>query len=248
MKVPLGFVKFLLLAERIIVGLAFVVLLGLMIFSNFVEMAFLKVNSNIAILILVGILFLAGFIHTMFEYYNKRESCLKALGSSDDIKYFFSKMLDDVREELYATHILALPFKEDKVLNCAEKNESLKKKVRISRIVAIQNQEDLKVADATLQKIKSLEHVDIDLTIINPNTTKLLLDIPNVVIKDNEEALLIFPSRLEGKTRGLYMRDKIAAGDVLRNYWLKIKNVGSPATEVLLREIEREIKDGEQTR
>lgn len=80
------------------------------------------------------------------------------------------------------------------------------------------------IAKKTLEMKEKLEYVELELYIIDLSTMKPVTETANVVIKDNNEALLIFPSRKEGKTKGIYISDQNTVREVIRDYWLKIRS------------------------
>jgi hypothetical protein len=209
--------------EKTILIIALVIFGLILALSNFVDMKFLEMQRNFSIFFISSTLFLAGFMHMLLEEHYRNIPHHVALDSEQDVLIYLGKLLDSVEVELCATHIYALPFTTDKILECADRKDDLRKHIRIVRIVGIQNEADKAIAKNTLEKKNTLECVELDLYVIDLSNARPVAETANVVIKDNKEALLIFPSRGDGKTKGIYINDEFTVREVIKDYWVKIK-------------------------
>lgn len=193
--------------------------------------------DNVPMFIATAVLSLAFFTHFLFKWFFARKPIThRIMLGINDVKHFFEYILKNARgkssKELYVTHIYANPFdvNNDAVLLLAQQKEKQGEAFRISRIIGVHNSNEKQIVTTTNEARSKMNHVDIDIYIINLGRTTLFEGIPNVVIRDEEEALLIFPSRTEGSTRGVYISDPETIKEVIKVYWLKIKDIAQSAT------------------
>jgi hypothetical protein len=231
----------LLFVEKVAVLIALITFSIILALSNFVDMPFLETQRSFALFFVAGTLFLAGFVHMLLEEYYGRMPQQTALDTEADIGYYFNRMLNSVKTELCTTHIYGMTsFARDRILECAVRNDELKRRVRITRIVGIQNEADKTIAKCTLEEKEKLEYVDLELFIIDLSSVQPFppaTETANVIIKDQTEALLIFPSRKEGRTKGIYINDENTVREVIRDYWLRIKTGSEEGKAELINEI-----------
>lgn len=142
-KITRSIKDMLLYVEKIVLIVALLIFGTILALSTFIDMAFLETGRNFSIFFVSGTLFIAGFVHMLLEEYHSKEPRHASLDTESDIGYYLGKMVDSVNTELCTTHIYSITnFTKDKILECAERNDRLKRKIRITRIVGIQSEKD----------------------------------------------------------------------------------------------------------
>lgn len=254
MKKRLTFLEFLKKVEWYVTIIGVIVIVLFNIVAQFINVQLIDkwLNENVPFIVITSSTFLLMFIHTMFEQFFSMQPRYSIAKLRDENKHIYEKLFSKATQNICTTHIYALPIPEGitdsakKYLDKKNSDVNREREFEFKRIIGIIDETDLKFAKENLELINEFKGVKIEIYLLDLTKYEKLNIFPNIVISDNEEALLSFPIRLENETRGIYLKGKEAINHVLDKYWSKLREDAIPISKEEIERIEGVLKPNTQ--